>query len=129
MRGRRRRGAHPPVAQNPVFIDSYNYFVCHGGYDDPVCDPCQPLYLKYDNCKAPTRFTLTIPFTMPPRAWPVLCPALPPAPAAAPNPCPFVVFVRVSVRAQWSNFTISLISGHYYPKEIVIETYYNYTSN
>ena len=51
--------------QNAVFIDDYQYFQCHGGYDDQVCYPCQPYFVTYDNCKDPSRYTLSIPFIMP----------------------------------------------------------------
>jgi hypothetical protein len=51
------------AAQNFVFRQDYQYFTCHSY--PPVCDPCNPMYLAYNNCTAPTAFTLTIPYTMP----------------------------------------------------------------
>jgi hypothetical protein len=51
------------VVQNAVFVQDFQYFQCHSY--PPVCDPCQPLYLAYDNCTAPTAFTLTMPYTLP----------------------------------------------------------------
>lgn len=64
---------------------NFNYFYCHKY--PPVCDPCKPEALVYDNCDSPTHFTLTLNYIMPP--------------------------------AQTTgNYSVSLLSGHYYPKEV-----------
>ena len=54
---------HRLRVQNFVFRQDYQYFQCHSY--PPVCDTCLPLYLTYNNCTAPTGFSLTIPFVMP----------------------------------------------------------------
>jgi hypothetical protein len=35
----------------------------------------------------------------------------------------------VRPRPVQGDYTLSLLSGHYYPKEIVVEVKYNYTTN
>lgn len=55
----------PLHAQNAVLIVDCQYFQCTGGYDDQVCNTCEPYYVTYDNCKDPSQFTLTIPYIMP----------------------------------------------------------------
>ena len=132
-----------------MYRQDFSYFVCHGY--PAVCDPCQPLYLAYDNCTNPTAFTLTIPYTLPPQTASVCgggaCSALlitlfPPPPVV------HTVFGISTSRVLVSlalillphassppclllqgDFTVSLVSGHYFPKEIVVEVAYNFTSS
>lgn len=73
------------ILPTAVMHTNFNYFYCHKY--PPVCDPCKPEALVYDNCNSPTHFTLTLNYIMPP--------------------------------AQTTgNYSVSLLSGHYYPKEV-----------
>lgn len=108
----------PLHAQNAVLIVDCQYFQCTGGYDDQVCNTCEPYYVTYDNCKDPSQFTLTIPYIMPNKTASVrMCVVL---------GCNDLTFQTSCLQG---NFTVSLVSGHYYPKEIVVEVAYNFTSS
>mmetsp|Transcript_2562 Transcript_2562/g.3560 ORF Transcript_2562/g.3560 Transcript_2562/m.3560 type:complete len:172 (-) Transcript_2562:15-530(-) len=85
------------TVSNPTLIQDNSYFQCHG-YPE-VCDPCKPLSLTYSpSCAKDAATSFT-----------------------------FKTGYTLPAEQATGNYTLSLISGHYYPKELVIEVYFQGT--